>query len=142
MPFTMIGAFDPKTPYPMISLMPDQDQVEDIGGTLRLGAYPCALDTSSKAYALYGREIIQERHRHRYEVNNDYREVMEKAGLCLCGLSPDKRIVEMVELPDHPFYIGTQAHPEFKSRPNHAHPLFRGLVAAALERKNSFGTSD
>ncbi len=129
--------FDPKTPYPMISLMPDQDQVEDIGGTLRLGAYPCALDTSSKAYALYGREIIQERHRHRYEVNNDYREVMEKAGLCLCGLSPDKRIVEMVELPDHPFYIGTQAHPEFKSRPNHAHPLFRGLVAAALERKNS-----
>lgn len=133
---------DPKTPYPMINLMPDQDGVEDIGGTLRLGAYPCALDVSSKAYELYGREIIQERHRHRYEVNNEYREVMEEAGLHMCGLSPDKRIVEMVELEGHPFYMGTQAHPEFKSRPNHAHPLFRGLVAAALKEKNVNSVED
>ncbi|MFR0078500.1 MAG: CTP synthase [Blautia sp.] len=126
---------NPKTQNPVISLMSDQDKVENIGGTLRLGAYPCALDTGSKAYRLYGREIIQERHRHRYEFNNEYRQVMEEAGLCLCGLSPDKRIVEMVELPNHPFFIGTQAHPEFKSRPNHAHPLFRGLVEAALGQK-------
>ncbi|MFQ7311111.1 MAG: CTP synthase [Sellimonas sp.] len=123
--------FHPDTLHPVIALMPEQKDVEDIGGTLRLGAYPCILDENSLAYRLYGKEEITERHRHRYEVNNDYREALEKAGMVLSGLSPDKRIVEMIELKDHPFYIGTQAHPEFKSRPNRAHPLFAGFVQAA-----------
>ncbi len=124
---------NPSTMHPVIALMPDQDGVEDIGGTLRLGAYPCKLDKDSKAYALYGSELIHERHRHRYEVNNDYRGILTENGMHLCGISPDGRIVEMLELPDHPFFIATQGHPELKSRPNHPHPLFKGLVAAALE---------
>ena len=123
---------DPKTTHPVIALMPDQDQDGDIGGTLRLGSYPCDLDPESKAYALYGEETIQERHRHRYEVNNDYRAVLTEHGLKLSGMSPDRRIVEMIEAPDHPWYIATQAHPELKSRPNRPHPLFRGFVEAAL----------
>ena len=123
---------DPDTPYPVISLMPDQNGVKDIGGTLRLGSYPCLLDPSTKAYALYGQREIQERHRHRYEVNNDYRKVLTDSGLTLSGFSPDCRIVEMIELPDHPFFLATQAHPELKSRPNHPHPLFAGFVKAAL----------
>ena len=123
---------DPDTPYPVISLMPDQNGVKDIGGTLRLGSYPCLLDPSTKAYALYGQREIQERHRHRYEVNNDYRKVLTDSGLTLSGFSPDGRIVEMIELPDHPFFLATQAHPELKSRPNHPHPLFAGFVKAAL----------
>ena len=118
-----------------IHLMADQDGVEDIGGTLRLGAYPCILDEDSKAYAVYGEKEIYERHRHRYEVNNYYREDLEKAGLKLSGLSPDGRIVEMCELPDHPWFIATQAHPELKSRPNRPHPLFRGFVEAATNCK-------
>ena len=128
--------FHPETLHPLISLMPDQKDVENIGGTLRLGAYPCVLDEHSRSYEIYGQKEISERHRHRYEVNNDYREVLEKAGLHLAGLSPDKRIVEMVEITDHPFYIGTQAHPEFKSRPNRPHPLFAGFVKAAAQHKN------
>lgn len=123
---------DPNTTHPVIALMPDQNGVEDIGGTLRLGSYPCALDPTSKAYELYGSETIHERHRHRYEVNNDYRAVLTEHGMKLSGLSPDGRIVEMCEIPTHPFFIGTQAHPELKSRPNRPHPLFKGLVEAAL----------
>ncbi|UWP58154.1 CTP synthase [Ruminococcus gauvreauii] len=126
---------DPATAHPVIALMPDQNGVEDIGGTLRLGAYPCILDKTSRAYRLYGQETIYERHRHRYEVNNDYRDLLTRSGMTLSGLSPDGRIVEMVELKDHPFFIATQAHPELKSRPNRPHPLFKGLIAAALENR-------
>ena len=127
---------DPNTTHPVIALMPDQNGVEDIGGTLRLGAYPCVLDKDSRAYQLYGQENISERHRHRYEVNNDYRAVLTENGLRLSGLSPDGRIVEMCELTEHPFFVATQGHPELKSRPNRPHPLFKGFVEAALENKH------
>ena len=126
---------NPQTTHPVIHIMPDQIGIEDIGGTLRLGAYPCVLDKESKAYKLYGTEEISERHRHRYEVNNDYRDVLEKNGMMLSGLSPDKRIVEMIEIPEHPWFIATQAHPELKSRPNRPHPLFKGFVEASLKHK-------
>ena len=111
--------------------MPEQKDVTDLGGTMRLGAWPCVLREGSRAYSLYGTKEISERHRHRYEVNNEYRDALEKAGLVLSGLSPDGRIVEMIELKNHPFFLGTQAHPEFKSRPNRAHPLFAGFIRAA-----------
>jgi len=124
---------NPATADPVIHLMPDQNGVENIGGTLRLGSYPCILDKSSHAYTLYGTEIIHERHRHRYEVNNDYRSILMEKGICLSGLSPDGRIVEMIEIPSHPWFIATQAHPELKSRPNRPHPLFRGFIEAALK---------
>lgn len=124
---------NPDTAHPMIHIMPDKDGIVDIGGTLRLGAYPCILDKSSKSYELYGEEEISERHRHRYEVNNDYREELTSAGMSLVGKSPDDRIVEMVEIKDHPFFIATQAHPELKSRPNKPHPLFKGFVEAACK---------
>ena len=124
--------FDENTPYPVIHLMPEQEGVENLGGTLRLGAYPCVLNEASKAYKLYGEKEISERHRHRYEVNNDFREDLKAHGMLLSGLSPDKRIVEMIEIEDHPFFLATQAHPEFKSRPDKPHPLFTGLVEAAL----------
>ena len=126
---------DPNTTHPVIALMPDQNGVEDIGGTLRLGSYPCVLDPTSKARELYGSEEIHERHRHRYEVNNDFRAALTEGGMKLCGTSPDGRIVEMIEIPDHPWFLATQAHPEFKSRPNRPHPLFKGFVEAAV--KNS-----
>ena len=125
----------PDTPDPVISLMPEQNGVVNMGGTLRLGSYPCILGEGTKAEALYGKKEIAERHRHRYEVNNDYREKLIANGMLLSGLSPDGRIVEMIELKEHPFFIATQAHPEFKSRPNLAHPLFKGLIAAALEKE-------
>lgn len=128
---------DPSTTHPIIHLMPDQDGVENIGGTLRLGSYPCVLDKHSKAYKLYQEEIIYERHRHRYEVNNYYREDLIKHGLTLSGLSPDGKIIEMCELPSHPWFIATQAHPEFKSRPNHPHPLFKGFIEAAIKYSSS-----
>ena len=124
---------DPNTTHPVIALMPDQNGVEDLGGTLRLGSYPCILDKTSKAYELYGPENIEERHRHRYEVNNDFRNTLTENGMKLCGTSPDGRIVEMVELPDHPWFIATQAHPELKSRPNRPHPLFHGFIQAATK---------
>ena len=127
---------DPDTTHPVIALMPDQNGVEDIGGTLRLGSYPCVLDQTSKAYTLYQSSTIQERHRHRYEVNNEYRDVLIRNGMKLSGTSPDGRIVEMCELPEHPFFLATQAHPELKSRPNRPHPLFRGFVEASLKKKN------
>lgn len=128
---------DPSTTHPVIALMPDQNGVEDIGGTLRLGSYPCVLDKSSKAYELYGEETIHERHRHRYEVNNDFRHALTQHGMKLSGLSPDGRIVEMCELPEHPFFLATQGHPELKSRPNRPHPLFKGFVKAAVDHQNN-----
>lgn len=126
--------FNPSSTHQVIHIMPDQHGVTDLGGTLRLGAYPCVLDKDSIVYKLYGEELIHERHRHRYEVNNDYREVLTNHGMKLSGLSPDGHIVEMVEIPDHPWFVGTQAHPEFKSRPNKPHPLFRGFVEAAIKK--------
>lgn len=128
---------DPNTPYPVIHLMPEQNGVENIGGTLRLGSWPCVLKEGTLARRLYDKEEITERHRHRYEVNNDYRMRLTEAGVVLSGLSPDEHIVEMMELPEtmHPFFIGTQAHPEFRSRPNRPHPLFAGLIGAALTRR-------
>lgn len=128
---------NPATTHPVIALLPDQNGVEDIGGTLRLGSCPCLLDKSSRAYELYGEELIHERHRHRYEVNNDYRAPLTEKGLRLSGTSPDGRIVEMCELSEHPFYIATQAHPELKSRPNRPHPLFKGFVGAALKHRHA-----
>ena len=124
---------DPETKHPVIALMPEQNGVVNLGGTLRLGAYPCVLKDGSTAQKLYGTKEISERHRHRYEVNNDYREELEQHGMVLSGISPDGRIVEMLELADHPYFVGTQGHPELKSRPNRAHPLFRGLIKAAVE---------
>lgn len=127
--------FAPHTANPVISLMSDQKDVEDIGGTLRLGSYPCVLEDNSIAKSLYETAEISERHRHRYEVNNDYREKLLSAGMRLSGLSPDGRIVEVIELKEHPFFIATQAHPEFKSRPNRPHPLFRGFIGASINNK-------
>ena len=127
---------DPNTTHPVIHIMPEQIGIEDIGGTLRLGAYPCVLDKTSKAYEMYGKEQISERHRHRYEVNNDYRDALTSHGMKLSGLSPDGRIVEMIEIPEHPWFVATQAHPELKSRPNRPHPLFRGFIEAALKYQN------
>ena len=128
--------FDPQTQHPVIDLMPEQKDVVQLGGTMRLGKYPCKLEEGSKAAALYGEPLIEERHRHRFEVNNDFRKALTDHGMVLSGLSPDGRIVEMIELPNHPFFIGTQAHPELKSRPNRPHPLFRGFVEAALEQQD------
>jgi CTP synthase len=115
--------------------MPEQAGVTQLGGTMRLGAYPCVLKRGTLAHNLYGREEIWERHRHRYEVNNELREDLAAAGLTFSGTSPDGRIVEMIEWSRHPYYIGTQGHPEFQSRPNRAHPLFAGLVRAAVAHK-------
>ncbi len=127
--------FSPATAHPVIDLMPDQREVTDKGGTMRLGAYPCRLTgRESRVFAAYGAEEIAERHRHRYEFNNRFREEITSAGLTLAGLSPDGRLVEMVELPGHPWFVGVQFHPELKSRPNRAHPLFRDFVAAAAKR--------
>ena len=128
---------EPSTTHPVIDLMPDQRAVDQLGGTMRLGKYPCMLDIRSKAYQLYGEELIYERHRHRYEFNNDFREELEQSGLLLAGISPDKHIVEMVEIPDHPWFVACQFHPEFKSRPNRPHPLFAGLIAAAVENRKA-----
>ena len=128
---------DPKTPYPVIHLMPDQEKITDMGGTMRLGAYPCILEKDSLSYKAYGEEKISERHRHRYEFFNKFRDVLTKAGLNLTGLSPDGRLVEIVELADHPWFVAVQFHPELKSRPTRAHPLFRDLVKAALKYQRS-----
>jgi CTP synthase len=123
---------DAHTKYPVIDLMPEQKSVDQLGGTMRLGQYPCALKDQTKAYAAYAENLIHERHRHRYEVNNDYRDALVEAGMVISGTSPDNRIVEMVELPDHPWFVACQFHPEFKSRPNRPHPLFTGFVEASL----------
>lgn len=126
---------EPNTTHPVIHLMPEQDGIEDIGGTLRLGSYPCVLKEESIAYSLYGEKTIHERHRHRYEVNNDFRKDLTENGMLLSGLSPDGRIVEMIELKDHPWFLATQAHPELKSRPNRPHPLFSGFIEAAIKNR-------
>jgi CTP synthase len=126
--------FDPKSPYPVIDLMPDQHNVVNKGGTMRLGRYPCNLRKGSVAAKTYGADVVYERHRHRYEVNNDFRDKLGKAGMIFSGLSPDERLVEMIELPDHPYFVATQGHPELKSRPDNAHPLFVGLVGAMIKR--------
>jgi CTP synthase len=128
------GEFDPESKHEVIHIMPEQRKNMDeanFGASMRLGAYPCVLDKKSKAYKLYGTEKISERHRHRYEFNNDHREEFISNGLIFAGLSPDHHLVEIVELPNHPFYIGVQFHPEFKSRPDHPHPLFAGFIKAA-----------
>ena len=122
----------PDTTHPVIHLMPDQENVDQLGGTLRLGSYPCRIEDNTKAKEAYGTDEISERHRHRYEVNNDYREEFTANGCVLSGISPDGRIVEMIELKEHPWFVATQAHPEFKSRPNRPHPLFSGFIGAAL----------
>jgi len=123
--------FKPMTPHPVIDLMERQQGVSDKGGTMRLGVYPARLREDSLVRRLYGEELIYERHRHRYEVNNRYRKDLEQAGLALTGISPDEQLVEFIELPSHPYFIGTQAHPELKSRPLDPHPLFIGFIAAA-----------
>ncbi len=129
--------FDKEGKAAVIDLMPDQRGVVDKGGTMRLGAYPCRLAPGSLAARIYGCESISERHRHRYELSNEYRDQLSEAGLVLSGLSPDERLVEMVELPEHPYFVACQFHPEFKSRPRQAHPLFAHFVKAALERRDA-----
>lgn len=128
---------NPDTLYPVIDILPEQKDVTDMGGTMRLGQYPCTLNPESKAYQLYGTSMIYERHRHRYEVNNDYRAELLKGGMIFAGTSPDNHIVEMVEIPEHKWFVAGQFHPEFKSRPNRPHPLFKGFVTAAAEKHNS-----
>ncbi|WP_209701638.1 CTP synthase [Clostridium algifaecis] len=127
---------DPDTKYPVIDLMPEQKDMDEKGGTMRLGAYPCKLSKDSNSFKAYGQEVIYERHRHRYEFNNEYRNQFLKAGLVFSGMSPDSRLVEIVEIKDHPWYVAVQFHPELKSRPNRPHPLFRDFIAAALKKSN------
>jgi CTP synthase len=135
--------FDSSTPHPVIDLMASQEDVEDMGGTMRLGLYAAKLAEGSRVRSLYGSELVYERHRHRWEVNNRYRKDLESAGLRLSGLSPDDNLVEYIEMVDHPYFVATQAHPEFRSRPDVPHPLFAGLMEAAAEhRRRVEGRSD
>ncbi|MBS4195874.1 CTP synthase [Lederbergia citri] len=126
---------NPETPYPIIDLLPNQEDVEDLGGTLRLGLYPCKLQSGTKAYAAYKEDSVEERHRHRYEFNNEYREQMEAKGFIFSGTSPDGRLVEIIELADHPWFVACQFHPEFTSRPTRPQPLFYGFVEASLNKQ-------
>jgi CTP synthase len=128
--------FDEKTPHPVVTLMEGQKGVADKGGTMRLGSYPCALKEGTKARELYGAELVHERHRHRFEFNNAYRAQYEAAGMVFSGVNPDLNLVEMIELNNHPHFVGCQFHPEFKSKPFAAHPLFAGFVAAAREHRD------
>ena len=134
MPDASSTEFVPDCEYPVIDLMPDQEDVTDMGGTMRLGAYPCKVAPGTLAHEAYGEDLVYERHRHRYEVNNAYRDELRQAGLTISGVSPDERLVEMVELPEdvHPWFVAAQFHPEFKSRPTHPQPLFREFVRAAV----------
>jgi len=134
--------FDAFTPHPVIDLLPEQRDIADKGGTMRLGSYPCVLEAGSLAGRAYGQPIVLERHRHRYEFNNSYRELLAQRGMKFTGLSPDGRLVEIVEMPDHPFYLGTQFHPEFKSRPNRPHPLFANFIDAALAFARANGRAE
>ncbi len=134
--------FDAFTPHPVIDLLPEQRDIADKGGTMRLGSYPCVLETGSLAGRAYGQPIVLERHRHRYEFNNSYRELLAAKGMKFTGLSPDGRLVEIVEIADHPFYLGTQFHPEFKSRPNRPHPLFANFIDAALAFARANGRAE
>jgi CTP synthase len=131
--------FDAFTPHPVIDLLPEQRDIADKGGTMRLGSYPCVLEPGSLAARAYGQPIVLERHRHRYEFNNAYRELLAQHGMHFSGLSPDGRLVEIVEMPDHPFFLGTQFHPEFKSRPNRPHPLFASFIEASLANARANG---
>lgn len=128
--------FDPTAEYPVIDLLPEQEDVDDMGGTMRLGSYPCKVFEGTKGYEAYGEPLVYERHRHRYEVNNAYRNQLVEAGLIISGVSPDERLVEMIELADHPWFVANQGHPEFKSRPTRPQPLFREFVCAAIARKD------
>ncbi|MBM7853761.1 CTP synthase [Desulfohalotomaculum tongense] len=128
--------FDPHTEYPVIDLLPEQKDVEDMGGTMRLGRYHCTVKTGTLAYRAYGREEISERHRHRYEFNNRYRQALAEKGMIFSGTLPGRELVEIIELADHPWFVATQFHPEFKSRPYRPHPLFRDFVGAAIQYKN------
>jgi CTP synthase len=125
---------DAESPHPVIHLLPEQQDVVDLGGTMRLGVYPCRLAAGTMAHRLYGDEVVYERHRHRYEFNNAYRSLFTEAGYTISGTSPDNRLVELIELPSHPFFTACQYHPEFLSRPGKPHPLFRGLIEAAQQR--------
>jgi CTP synthase len=125
---------DPQSPHPVVDLMPDQRGLTDKGATMRLGTYPCVLKPGTKAAQAYGTTELTERHRHRWEINNNYRDVLERGGLVISGLSPDGRLVETIELKDHPYFVGCQFHPEFKSRPSQPHPLFAGFVKASAEQ--------
>jgi CTP synthase len=125
--------FNPTTPYPVIAMLDDQRKVTKKGGTMRLGAQPCQLELGTRGAALYGSFLIHERHRHRYEFNNTYREKFKKAGFVFSGTSPDGKLVELIELKDHPFFIASQFHPEFMSKPHQPHPLFKGFIAAAQQ---------
>jgi CTP synthase len=127
--------FDPNTPHPVIDLLPEQEGVVDMGGTMRLGAYPCEIPSGTLAERCYGEPVIHERHRHRYEVNPKYHGILQEHGMVFSGMSPNKRLVEIIELPDHPYFIAGQFHPELKSRPTRPHPLFREFVGAALARR-------
>jgi CTP synthase len=127
--------FDPQAAFPVVDFLPEQRNVTMKGASMRLGAYPCLLTPGSKAAIAYGASEITERHRHRYEVNNEYREALTSHGMLISGVSPDKRLVEMIELPEHPYFVGCQFHPEFKSRPQAPHPLFQSFVAAALHAR-------
>jgi CTP synthase len=131
--------FEPQTPHPVISLMEDQQNIEQMGGTMRLGLYPCKLEKGTLAYEAYQTDLVNERHRHRYEVNNNYRTQLEEAGIVFSGLSPDGKLVEIVELRNHPWFLGVQFHPEFKSKPHKPHPLFVSFVKACLERAKTKG---
>ncbi len=130
---------DPKTPHPVIDLMPEQRELDELGGTMRLGAYPCTVVPDTLAARAYGRTEVSERHRHRYEVSPEYRERLEAAGLVLSGISPDGRLVEIVEYPDHPWFLACQFHPEFQSTPFEPHPLFRSFIGAAVRRESERG---
>ena len=128
--------FDPRTPHPVIDLMHDQRDVKDMGGTMRLGLYPCRLMSDSIACRAYQTDLVQERHRHRYELNNTYREILQQGGLVFSGQSPDGFLVEIAELKYHPFMLGSQFHPEFLSRPNRPHPLFNEFIKAVIAQKS------
>ena len=126
--------FNPKTSYPVIDLLPEQRDVKDKGASMRLGAWPCIINPDSFAFAAYGQTEISERHRHRYEFNNDYKKILLDKGLQITGVSPDGRLAEIVEIQDHPWFLGCQFHPEFKSRPTKPHPLFSKFIEAALKQ--------
>jgi CTP synthase len=133
--------FDRSAKHLVVDIMPDQRGIESKGATMRLGAYPCIIKPGSLAAQIYGTSQISERHRHRYEVNNTYRDRLEEGGLVLCGVSPDEHLVEMVELPGHPHFVGCQFHPEFKSKPHRPHPLFTSFVRAAVDHHARQGQS-
>jgi CTP synthase len=132
LPHANSSEFDENTPDPVITILDEQKGVENKGGTMRLGAWACKLVRGSRAHEIYGCDLVYERHRHRFEVNPRYHDLLRQNGLVLSGLSPDEKLVEIVELPEHPFYLATQFHPEFKSRPNRAHPLFREFIKACI----------